>query len=106
MTQMAEQETTITFGRTEEVVRIYTSVPAHIRRLDKDPRATRTQVWYDEKGRPEAASFEVAASDWRPIAFKTRRREMTEEEREAARLRLAASRVQKNQTQSQGDSAE
>ena len=109
MTQMDEQETTITFMRTEEKVRIYTSIPAHMRKLDKDPRATRTDAWWN--GVPfqpgsimESAAYEVSASDWNPLSFRRKSRELSEEEREALRVRLARVRAGENPSTDQEDS--
>lgn len=74
MTTRAEQETTVTFPRDGEV-QIYSSIPAHVRRLRRDDRVTQTA------GDATWGQFTVPADQWRPISLKARRRQLTDEER-------------------------
>ena len=87
MTARAEQETTVTSGRDEALVYIWTNNPIHARRLQKDARAT--QVDGDDKG----GHFTVPRADFDPLkGFRRARRVMTDEQRTAAADRLRAAR--------------
>lgn len=88
MSTMAEQETVVTSNREEDVVRIWTSNPFHMARLDKEDRAVR--VGGDE----ESASYEVAVKDWNPLGGFKRR--VSEEFKAAAAERLAMMKREKN----------
>lgn len=77
-----EQETTVTQLR-DDVTRIYTANPVHLRKLRKDDRAV------EIRGGDDWGQFEIAASDFSPITgFKTRRKPLTEAEREIRRARF------------------
>src|SRR3546814_17650464 len=87
MTARIEQETTVTAGRDEPFVYIWTNNPVHARRLEKDGRVTRVS------GNPEdvGGQYKVPASMFDPLkGFRRARREMTPEQREAAAARLRA----------------
>lgn len=90
MTARAEQETTVSAGRDESVVRIWSNNPVHVRRLRKDPRAT--QLDGDDMG----GHFTIPADQFDPLkGFKRARRAMTEEQRAAAAERLSNARKAK-----------
>lgn len=87
MATLDEQETTIAFGRTEPVARIYTSDLRHLRKLRADDRAT------EVRGGEDWAEFTVPTDQVSPLKFfKTQRRPMTEEQRKVAAERLAQAR--------------
>lgn len=86
--QMHEQETTVSAGRTDEYVQIWTSNIVHLRALRKDSRVK--EVY----GSEEYGQFEVSAEVYDPIkGFKRASRKMTEEQRAAASERLAKARA-------------
>lgn len=88
MTARAEQETTVSAGRDENVVRIWSNNPVHVRRLRKDPRAVQTDG--DEFG----GHFEIPAAAFDPLrGFRRAPRVMTDEQRAAAAERLARARA-------------
>jgi hypothetical protein len=89
MTARDEQETTVTAGRDEEWVSIWTNNPVHARRLDKDPRAEKTKDGPDEFG----GWYRIRATDYDPLkGFRRAPRVMTDEQRAAAVERLANAR--------------
>jgi hypothetical protein len=89
MTARDEQETTVTAGRDEEWVSIWTNNPVHARRLDKDPRAEKTKDGPDEFG----GWYRIRATDFDPLrGFRRAPRVMTDEQRAAAVERLANAR--------------
>lgn len=89
MATLDEQETTITFGRTEPVARIYTSDARHLWRLREDDRATETD------GGEDWAIFTVPTSQVNPLKFfKTKRAPMSDEQRQKNAERLAKYRAQ------------
>lgn len=78
-----EQETTVTAGRDESVVRIWSNNPVHVRRLRKESRVT--QIDGDEFG----GHFEIPANQFDPLkGFKRATRVLTDEQRAAAAERL------------------
>lgn len=85
----AEQETSIVWDEEEKVAHIYTASPVTMRKLDKlceqyaEYRRTAQEI--DKPGRQTAAKYEVPA---RLIRF-GKPREVTEEQREAARERFS-----------------
>lgn len=86
MTARAEQETTVTSGRDDENVMIWSNNPVHVRRLRKDARVTQTE------GDDLSGHFLVPREQFDPLkGFRRARRPLTEEQRAAAaeRLRLA-----------------
>lgn len=83
-----EQETTVTHVRSDNLVRIYTANPKHLRKLRANDRATITKDYGD------SAEFTVPATDFDPLTgFKRKSKPMTPEQREAAALRLAQARA-------------
>lgn len=85
MATLDEQETTITFGRTEPVAHIYTSDARHLWRLREDDRATETD------GGEDWGNFTVPMDRVSPLKFfKAKRAPMSDEQRQAASDRLRA----------------
>ena len=83
----AEQETTVSGGRDDDVVHIYTSNVVHLRKLRKDARFT--EIHGDE----EQGFFTVRVDLFDPIrGLRRKRAPMTEEQRAEASARLAAAR--------------
>ena len=94
MASRSEQETTVTVGRDDEWVQIWTNNPVHARKLDQDPRATKTASNDEDFG----GHYRVKASDFDPLkGFRRKGRELTEEQRAAAAARLAQARQNKEQ---------
>ena len=93
MTARSEQETTVTAGRDEEWVSIWTNNPVHARRLDKDPRAEKTKEGPDEFG----GWYRIRSTDFDPLkGFRRAGRTLTPEQRTAAAERLANARKASN----------
>lgn len=89
MTARAEQETTVSAGRDDELVLVWTNNTVHLRKLRNDSRAT--ELWGDE----ECGQFTIPAAQFDPLkGFKRKGRVMTDEERAAAADRLRAARGQ------------
>lgn len=88
MATREEQETTITVGRDDEWVRIWTNNPVHARKLEKDARVTQITANPDGFG----GDYLVPASDFNVIAFRRRGKPMSEEQRAAAAERLQKAR--------------
>lgn len=87
MTARDEQETTVTAGRDENVVRIWSNHLPHVRKLRKNSRVVQVS------GDDTEGFFEVASSDYDPlIGFRRKGKPMTDEQRAAAGARLAAAR--------------
>lgn len=84
-----EQETTVTWLRSEDVVRIYTTITADLKALRSNEKAT--QVRGDE----EWGEFTIKATDFKPLKGFTRKRKMTEEQKDALRKRLKAMKESK-----------
>lgn len=95
-----ERETTVTYSDGDSVVRVYTAVPKHIRRLERDSRATRVETWEADTGLGiEAATYEIAKTDFDPLSgFKRRSAPMSPERRQAAAERLARARSTRSET--------
>jgi len=93
MAAMVEQETTITIGRDEEVVRVYSSHLPHLRRLRKLANDDSKQGFVREvAGGDDWGQFEVNAASFHMFSAIRRKRVMSEEQRLAAAERLAAVR--------------
>lgn len=91
MTARDEQETTVTAGRDEPVVRIWSNHVPHVRKLRKNPRVTQTS------GDEFEGFFEIASEDYDPlIGFRRKGRTLTDEQRAAAAERLANARKENN----------
>lgn len=88
MATRAEQETTVTAGRDDAHVMVYTSNPVHLRRLRNDSRAVEVD------GGEDWARFRIPSELFDPLkGFRRKGRVMSEEERKAAAARLAAARL-------------
>lgn len=85
-TPTEEQETTVTFGRNDDVVYIWTSNTVHLRKLRKDARVT--EVLGDE----DQAHFTVPAESYDIIKGLKTKRTLTPEQRAAAGERLRKAR--------------
>lgn len=86
MTAREEQETTVTVGRDDSVVRIWSNHLPHVRKLRKNPRVTQVS------GDDTEGFFEIAATDYDPLVGFRRKSTLTDEQRAAAAARLAAAR--------------
>ena len=85
-----EQETTVTSGRDEEWVRIWTNNPVHARKLDADARAIKETTNAEGEW---GGSYRIASTDFDPLkGFRRKTRPMTTEQRQAAVERLANAR--------------
>jgi hypothetical protein len=94
MTTLDEQETTFTVGRTEDIVRIYTSDLRHVRRLRK--LAATEDFIREVRGGDDWAEFEVDAQNVNPLLAIRKKRAVSEAQRAAGRAagaRLAAARA-------------
>ena len=77
---LAEQETTISVSRADEVVHVWSADPAHIAAFRRDDRVR--EVGVDEWG---GVSFEIPVEAWHPTkGMRVRRRPLSPEAREAA----------------------
>lgn len=98
MAAREEQETTVTMGRIDEHMSIWTNNVVHVRALEREDRAVRRELKdaseddisaYLEAG--FGFTYDVAAEDARILnVFARKRKPMTEEERKAAGERLRA----------------
>lgn len=87
MTARAEQETTVTSGRDDTLVYIWSNNPVHVRRLQKDVRVTQID------GDSMSGHFTILRADFDPLkGFRRAPRVMSDEQREAAAARLRAAR--------------
>ena len=87
MSQLIEQETTVTAGRTEDFVFVYTNVPKHLRRLRLDKRAVEI-IGSEDWGR-----FKIPSDQFDALrGFRRQSKPMSEEQRAAASARLSAAR--------------
>lgn len=86
MTAREEQETTVTVGRADSVVRIWSNHLPHVRKLRKNPRVTQIS------GDDTEGSFEIASKDYDPLVGFRRKSNLTDEQRAASAARLAAAR--------------
>ena len=92
MSARDEQETTVTAGRADEWIYIWTNNPIHARRLDKDPRAIKETGGgvHGEFG----GHYKIRATDFDPLkGFRRAKRVMSEEQRAAAAERLRKARA-------------
>ena len=88
---LEEQETTVTFNRAEKIVRIYTSIPHHIRKLSKDERVT-VEREHTFNGEVEAVFASVPADQFNMLTFKRKSKPLTDEQRKALADRLKRAR--------------
>lgn len=90
MASIDEQETTVSQPRAG-LIHIYSTVPAHLRRLRSEERAR------EISGGEDYGTFEVAESDYDALTgFRKRMRPMTDEQRKAAGERLKRAREARN----------
>ena len=88
MTARNEQETTVSAGRDDEWVFVWTNNPVHARRLDADARAVLVTPGDDFGGQ-----YKIRASDFDPRkGFRRKSKPMTDDQRAAAAARLAEAR--------------
>lgn len=78
-----EMETTVTFVRSDNVVRIYSSNPKHLNRLRADERATITKDYGD------SAEFTIPADQFDPLKGFKRKVNLTAEQKQAIANRFA-----------------
>lgn len=84
-----EQETTVTWLRSEDVVRIYTTITADLKTLRENEKATQV------RGDGEWGEFTIRVTDFAPLKGFKRKRKMTDEQKEALRERLKAMKESK-----------
>lgn len=89
---LEEQETIINHARTDKTVGIYTTNPAHMRRIHRDDRFTVTRE-HREDGVIVGLDATIPADQFNPLGgLKSRRKPMTDEQRAAASERMALMR--------------
>ena len=88
-----ERETTVNASDGDQVVRIWTAQRKHITRMRRHDSFTETATGYH--GGTEWAEFTIPASDWNPASGAKRKRNLTDEQRQALADRLAKSRKEK-----------
>jgi hypothetical protein len=89
--QKDEWETHAVYDQVDQVVRIYSTVPKHIRKLRSDDRA---QIYYDTG---DSVAAKINAADFNVLGgFKRKSKPMTAEQKEAAVARLAKAREARN----------
>ncbi|WP_029090077.1 hypothetical protein [Brevibacterium album] len=89
-----ERETVVSVSDADERVRIWTAQRRHINKLRKSPKAV--EVASGQHDGSEWAAFEVDADQWSPASGIRRTRNLTDEQRAAARERLARAREKTN----------
>ena len=85
-----ERETTVNASDGDGVVRIWTAQRKHITRMRRHDSFTETATGYH--GGTEWAEFTIPASDWNPASGAKRKRNLTDEQRQALADRLAKAR--------------
>ena len=85
-----ERETTVVTSDSETVVRIWTAQRKFITRLRKHTLAV--EIDTGEHDGTEWASFTIPADKWNPVSGIKRERNLTDEQREELRERLAKAR--------------
>jgi hypothetical protein len=90
-----EQETIIKFNAEEEGIEIYTAYPPIMRKLSASPDYTLVKE-YKQDGEVVAMDFKAARNMITIRSKKPAKREMTEEEKQALRERLAKTRSGKS----------
>ena len=90
----SERETHVWMSDDDDLVHIRTEIRKHVNRIRKDPRFTITRegaigdTWFLEATIP--------ADRWTPTGGAKRSRNLTEDQRNALRTRLAAARATRN----------
>lgn len=107
MVSKAEQETTVSWGRTDDYVHIWTNNPVHVRKLEKDARAERTcPIWGEPKVREDellkayvengfGVDYCIKVEDFNVLSFRAKRK-MSDEQKAQAAERLRKARKSKN----------
>lgn len=85
-----ERETTVNASDGDGVVRIWTAQRKHITRMRRHGSFAETATGYH--GGTEWAEFTIPASDWNPASGAKRKRNLTDEQRQALADRLAKAR--------------
>jgi hypothetical protein len=95
MTARIEQETTVTAGRDDEFVLIWTNNPVHARRLEKDSRVVKVSGSSD----PDeiGGQYKIPSDQFDALkGFKRASKPMSPEQRAAAAERLRSAREAKS----------
>lgn len=90
-----EQETSVSYTRSDEVVYIYSANPKHLRKLRADDRVTETKTATeaDTEKVGDWGMFEVPASMFDPLTgFKRKARQLSDEQKLALTKRLRNAR--------------
>lgn len=90
----SEQETTVAYAAADDVVRIYSCIPADIRALKKRNNITVLDEGEYEDGNPYA-HFEIPKAKFNISMAVRSGREMSDEQKQAASDRLAKARAAK-----------
>ena len=85
-----ERETIVNASDGDGVVRIWTAQRKHITRMRRNDSFAETATGYH--GGTEWAEFTIPASDWNPASGAKRKRNLTDEQRQALADRLAKAR--------------
>lgn len=99
MTVLTDQETTISLGRTDDVVRIWTSDVRHLRLLRKLSR-THQDLVREVSGWDDSADFEVSGKFFHLVSALRKKRNLTEAERASRAERLAGVRARQGTVES------
>lgn len=89
-----ELETTVTYTSSSENVTVWTCRAPDYRRLSKDHRFLLTKHGKYEDG-TVWGEFTIPASQWNPVSGAKRKRNLTDEQRQASRDRLIALRAER-----------
>lgn len=107
MAAREEQETSITQGRMDDYVEIWSNNVVDVRKLEKEPRAKRIKPTWGESAQKEhellgvwideghGVTYRVSNEDFNPLGGFRRKRVMTDEQKAAAGERLRAAREAK-----------
>lgn len=71
---VSEYETTVAYGWREPVVRVYTNIPSHLRRMRADDAFTEVVTHPAGKNIPEAATFTIPRALFDPMRGRRRPR--------------------------------
>ena len=85
-----ERETTVNASDGDQLVRIWTAQRRHITRMRRNDSFTETATGYH--GGTEWAEFTIPSADWNPASGAKRKRNLTDEQRQALADRLAKAR--------------
>ena len=91
MPTKGEQETVVTIDREDNVAHIYSNNPAHVRRMLKDDRLTVVDTGEDEIS-GLWGNFRSEPGDWNPVTGLKRKRNLSDEQRQAMADRLRTRR--------------